>query len=89
MFPSIVQDNHLSKSYFGGNMFPVQTRTPPSGDNVYHSEKLKERVNAVLAGVKDDANNRKKFVTGYYRSLVASNGKALGSGNKMFFENTG
>lgn len=89
MFPSVVADNHLKPRYFGGRMIPVQTRKVVNEDNIYHNEKYRQRVRAVLNSVKDDANNQKKYVTGYYRSLVASNGNALGSGNKLFFENTG
>ena len=90
MFPSIVAENRLQPSYFGGRRdIPVLTRTSVNDDNEYHLEKYQQRVRAVMSGVQDDMHNQKKYATGYFRSLVASNGNALGSGNKMLFENTG
>ena len=89
MFPSIIKPD-APRAYFGerNDTFGSGGGMPVYGsDNSYHTQKYNDRVKSVRDSIKDDTSNKKKYVRGYYRGIVSSNGKALGSGNTLFFIN--
>ena len=85
MFPSIIPHNK-PRAYFHESSF----RTIPfyGREDAFHSEKFKDRVDAVKHMVRDRKSNRHRFQIQDLRRQVAARGNAQGSGNTMTFVNT-
>ncbi len=85
MFPSIIPHDALK----GFVDTKEHISTPFYGrEDTFHTEKYKDRVDAVKHMIGDRKRNRQRFTRQDMRRQVVARGRAVGSGNTMTFINT-